>query len=82
MEFLTNATPRPLYCPKRDPVNILQKMGGPQVPSVQLRKISHFPENTILGPSSTYTDYAIPTHEDVMYLSKVFAARNMKRLYK
>ena len=41
-----------------------------------------FPWESIPGPSSMYTDYAIPTHEDVLYVSKVFAARSTKILYK
>ena len=49
-----------------------RKLGGPQDPFWTVAENITFPRESILGPSSTYTHYVIPTHEDVMYLSKVF----------
>ena len=54
-------TPRPLFTPGKDPVPIVQKLGGPQGRSGQVRKISPppgFDPRTVQSVANRYTDYA------------------------
>jgi hypothetical protein len=54
-------TPQPLFTPGKDPVPIVQRLGGPQGRSEQVRKISPplgFYPRTVQPVASRYTDYA------------------------
>ena len=56
-----SVTPRPLFTPGKDPVSIVQGLGGPQGRSGQVRKISPppgFDPRTVQRVASRYTDWA------------------------
>jgi hypothetical protein len=55
------------FTPRKDPVPIVQGLGGPQGRSGQVRKISPLPgfdPQTVQPIGSRYTDYTIQATED------------------
>ena len=50
--WVINATPRPLFSREKDPVAVLQEVGGPYGPSEWAPKISPH-QDSIPGPSSS-----------------------------
>jgi len=60
-EWGVSVTPRSLFTPGKDPVPIVQWLGGPQGRSAQVRKISPppgFDPRTVQPIASRYTDWA------------------------
>ena len=76
-----SVTPRPLFTPGKDSVPIVQRLGGPQGRSGQVRKISSppgFDRQAIQPVASHYTDHATrPTHFTTTFWYMFFQCKRL-----
>ena len=71
MGWVVNATLRPLYPRKRDPVPIAQEAGWAPEPvwtGAENLALTRFDHRTVQSIAIRYSNYAIPVHKFYMYL--------------